>query len=235
MKGICFIPPLFKATVAGLKTQTRRIMDTQPDDSGLHDHTNFPLSVDSKLSGYWGTVAETGEDKEFKPRYKAGETVYLKEPYKVFRGGDDAWRFLYPTTKDFLLMDTEKVKHFSHVQLIESINRIIKSQNKSKSGYANKLFMPEWAARHYIDMLAIHPERLQDISDEDCFKEGIFLDRSDNPWSGLFFNGLPKDIGYLTPKEAYASLIDKINGKGTWDSNPFVWVYDYELTRKKQP
>jgi hypothetical protein len=30
--------------------------------------------------------------------------------------------------------------------------------------------------------------------------------------------------------EAYADLIDSIYGKGTWEQNPFVWIYDFELT-----
>lgn len=28
---------------------------------------------------------------------------------------------------------------------------------------------------------------------------------------------------------AYSALIDKISGKGTWDANPFVFVYEFEL------
>lgn len=32
-----------------------------------------------------------------------------------------------------------------------------------------------------------------------------------------------------TPREAFASLIDRVSGKGTWDRNPFVFVYDFEL------
>jgi hypothetical protein len=36
--------------------------------------------------------------------------------------------------------------------------------------------------------------------------------------------------GYNTPQEAYAFLFNKIHGKGTWEQNPFVWVYDFELT-----
>lgn len=32
-----------------------------------------------------------------------------------------------------------------------------------------------------------------------------------------------------SPKFAYAALIDKVSGKGTWESNPYVFVYDFEL------
>lgn len=64
MKGICFKEPLFIATIKGTKTQTRRIIKPQPDDTGLHNHSQFPLSVDSQMKGYWGTVSETGEELE---------------------------------------------------------------------------------------------------------------------------------------------------------------------------
>ena len=51
--------------------------------------------------------------------------------------------------------------------------------------------------------------------------------------NSIFLNG----VEYIkkeqpTPKEAYAALIDKINGKNTWDSNPFVWVYDFEFINR---
>ena len=36
---------------------------------------------------------------------------------------------------------------------------------------------------------------------------------------------------YHTPREAYAVLIDKVSGKGTWDKNPWVWAYDFELVK----
>ena len=29
----------------------------------------------------------------------------------------------------------------------------------------------------------------------------------------------------------YAALIDKISGKGTWENNPWVFVYDFELVK----
>lgn len=32
---------------------------------------------------------------------------------------------------------------------------------------------------------------------------------------------------YLTAKEAYAALIDAISGKGTWESNPWTFVYNF--------
>lgn len=47
-------------------------------------------------------------------------------------------------------------------------------------------------------------------------------------WYGLDVNGWP----YKTAIEAYSEIINEINGKGTWESNPYVFVYDYKLFEK---
>ena len=41
--------------------------------------------------------------------------------------------------------------------------------------------------------------------------------------------GWNNNFSFRTPQDAYASLIDRISGKGTWESNPYVFVYDFEL------
>lgn len=80
-----------------------------------------------------------------------------------------------------------------------------------------------------IQITRVSIERLQDISEEDCLKEGIW--RDDNV--GLegvtyWYHGLANS-SFRTAKEAYTALIDKISGKYTWESNPWVFVYDFEL------
>ena len=72
-------------------------------------------------------------------------------------------------------------------------------------------------------------ERLQDISDEDCLREGVLFSERyamhygipDYPHYGFFY--------YDTPRAALAALIEKVSGRGTWESNPLVWVYSFEL------
>lgn len=82
-----------------------------------------------------------------------------------------------------------------------------------------------------IQITRVSIERLQDISEEDCLKEGIW--RDDNV--GLegvtyWYHGLANS-SFRTAKEAYAALIDKISGKYTWESNPWVFVYDFKLIK----
>ena len=85
---------------------------------------------------------------------------------------------------------------------------------------------------HQIRITNVRIERLQDISDEDCLKEGL-------EWDGVAFQyyvNYKKETRHKTflgktPREAFAGLIDKVSGKGTWERNPYVWVYDFELVK----
>lgn len=77
-------------------------------------------------------------------------------------------------------------------------------------------------------------ERLRDISDEDCFKEGVIKGRvgsEDTHFMAAYYGpNMPLEPCVL-PQGAYALLIDRISGKGTWASNPWVFVYDFELVK----
>lgn len=82
--------------------------------------------------------------------------------------------------------------------------------------YKNKLFMPEKAARFFIKITNVRLELLKDITTEDIKAEGIHL---------LDENATDKD--YL---RAWETVWDRINGKiAPFDSNPYVWVYEFEL------
>lgn len=95
---------------------------------------------------------------------------------------------------------------------------------KEEIGWNNKMFVCAEDMPHHIRITKIRIERLQEISDEDCIAEGI--------WKGVtyWYHGLANSP-YRTAKEAYAALIDKISGKGTWKNNPYVFVYDFELIK----
>lgn len=99
---------------------------------------------------------------------------------------------------------------------------------KQSPGWRNKMFAKPSLMPHYIRITDIRVERLQDISDEDCMEEGIIRDDKEY----LFYcqiGNMPTFYAFPTPQSAYASLIDKVSGKGTWESNPYVFVYDFEL------
>lgn len=82
-----------------------------------------------------------------------------------------------------------------------------------------------------IRITNIRAERLQEISYEDCFAEGVVQQHGEGA-NGEIYSYIPYEKPlYSTPREAYAALIDKISGKGTWASNPYVFAYEFELVK----
>lgn len=102
---------------------------------------------------------------------------------------------------------------------------------KQSPGWNNKMFVRADLMPHHIRITDISVERLQDISDKDCLAEGIKVSPRGNIFSFIFTRGKKSVDGVFvdSPRKSYASLIDKVSGKGAWESNPYVFVYDFEL------
>lgn len=109
-------------------------------------------------------------------------------------------------------------------------------------GYENKMFVRADLMPHQIRITNVRVERLQDISDEDVYKEGFEKETSNNGcgnyahhWEAMLVYydslGRTREIRSRYPREAFAALIDKVSGKGTWQSNPWVFVYEFELVK----
>lgn len=103
------------------------------------------------------------------------------------------------------------------------------SRVKYYAGWTNKMFVRAKAMKHHIKITNVRVERLQDISEEDCIAEGIEKGDFTNTWDTFFFREGQNYITAKTARIAYSKLIDKVGKKGTWESNPWVFVYDFEL------
>ena len=154
-------------------------------------------------SGY-----ESIHGHEIKPKYEVGEIVAIAQSYK-----DSGY---YPDSLD---------RHPKDLS--------IRGLMKDSAGWNNKMFVKSYACKYHIKITNVKVERLQDISDEDCLKEGIYEDSGDDEFPPSIFYEFEgnKDNGFDTPREAFAALIDKVSGKGTWESNPYVWAYEFELMK----
>lgn len=98
-------------------------------------------------------------------------------------------------------------------------------------GWVNKKYVNSDLMPHRIRITDIRAERLQEISYEDCFAEGVVQQHGEGA-NGEIYSYIPYEKPlYSTPREAYAALIDKISGKGTWKNNPYVFVYEFELIK----
>ena len=141
--------------------------------------------------------------------YKVGDIVAIAQPYK-----------------DII----ECMAEYSDIIINAdgSINR------EFKAGWTNKMFVKAELMPHHIRITDVKVEYLQDISDEDCLREGIrYYHSSDKRWSNNSGYGyhIPKNGLHLfdTPYEAFANLFERISGKGAWKSNPWVVAYSFEL------
>jgi hypothetical protein len=81
------------------------------------------------------------------------------------------------------------------------------------------LFMPRAASRILLEIVDVRVERLQAVSAADAVAEGILR-------SGDGF--LLADGGIThAPVLAYRGVWERINGQGSWDANPLVWVVGF--------
>ena len=200
---------LTQAVLDGRKTMTRRIVSEKLLDRWT-DYDDFCNNV-SVENIY--TERQYYDKKDFflnNAPYKLGEVVAIAQRYSDCGNMPD-----YGLDEDgYPIMPTN-------------------------SGFFNKMFVKADLMPHHIEITGIKVERLQDISDEDCLKEGIVRQEvisNESPFLyayDAFLNGDNKYFAsrwFKNPKEAFAVLIDKVSGKGTWESNPFVFAYEFRLT-----
>ena len=202
---------LTKEVFEGRKTQTRRIIPESalakmPAFQEKFFNDTLDLLEERDLLIQYFLVDKYGDT-----RYSAGETIAIAMPYKDIV-------FYKPTM-------SEKTLNLIHIR-VEPDDSIKKSP-----GWTNKMFVKPELMPEHIRITGIRIERLQDISDEDCLKEGIkkswWMGASGKPLYGFGEH----DDRDTSPREAYAALIDKISGKGAWEKNPWVFVYDFELVK----
>lgn len=193
---------LTQAVLEGRKTQTRRIIPK----------AFFSLTWDEKNGTLWyensmGDFIDVRNSKY--ALYKVCEVVAVAQKYKDV-GIEDV------SDKDGFLYHTFTI-----------------------AGYDNKMFVRPDLMPHQIRITDVRVERLQDISDEDCIKEGVELNTRQYEYDGTKYYCV-RGLGYWrgfgctnfhTPREAFANLIDKVSGKGTWERNPYVFVYNFELVK----
>lgn len=147
-----------------------------------------------------------GENIIVKLRYKVGEVVAVAQSYEqAYRQGN---------------MDAD-----------DAIIRGLKYD----PGMCNKMYVRAALMPHQIRITGIRCERLRDISDEECMKEGVvdvtYFKTGERPYELFALPGHEYEETFNTPRQAFAALIDKVSGRGTWDRNPWVVAYEFELVK----
>jgi len=221
---------MVQAILDGRNTMTRRIVKPQPDDSGLWNDDTHPRSINSTLSGWNGTVNETGESKEFKCPYgQPGDILWVRETFYAYgrwvkngisKTGKQKFKFQDLTGTDF------QYKYFN-----EKPDRIKKGKLDGIGWYKRpSIFMPHKAARIFLEVVSVRVERLKDISEADAIGEGVghgFQMNAGWPDYMHIKNGICT-LTQDTAEMSFASLWESINGNGSWDANPWVWCISFK-------
>jgi hypothetical protein len=134
-------------------------------------------------------------DKE--PRYKIGEIVAIKQCYR----------------------DIMNYSFYNDKKLYYKVCNLM-----NEAGATNKMFVKNELMPHKIKITGIKQCRLQDITDDECLKEGIVKAEKGYIHINSTFN-------YSRPIGAFANLIYSLNGKGYWESNPLGYAYEFELVK----
>lgn len=210
MKKIMFSERLGlqQSVLDGSKTMTRRIA-TELNYPLIEDISEW--GQDDKCRAMLSVRYSTGLFNDVYPHYQPGEIVAVAQSYEQICLG-----FSEPRMRHDFGMRVSAVHHTGDLHSI--------------AGWTNKMFVKANLMPNRIQITNVKYERLQDITEEDCLREGLLAGEQEPKMYGF---RLPKGtvLSFTSPRDAFAALIDRISGKGTWQRNPFVFVYEFELLR----
>jgi hypothetical protein len=215
-KPILFSEPMVRAILEGRKTQTRRIMKPQPSaEWNAFDYDDVHRIVDDepqleKVIG-WGVSNEDGDEAYVSPYGQPGDLLWVREEYYQFghwepvlgaktKTGRQKRKFVVDTNGFLFEAPSECRKGIHHK------DPATPAWHKRRAR-----FMPRRASRITIEITNVRVERLQNISEEDARSEGI-----------------PNREYCRFPVDSYRELWGNINGVGSWEANPWVWVIEFK-------
>jgi len=193
---------LQQATFDRLKTMTRRVVPEKTMDA-WYDYADWVASVGMPQ----GVPCYTESMEEFlinRAPYKVGEIVAIAQSYRELSSDDNP----------LLILGDE----------IDYLGMSILKSAKETAGWNNKMFVKAEHMPHHIRIVHIKVEALGAISYHDCLREGII-------YTGSGYTCYQQGVLPLfrNPYAAFKALIDKLNRRGFFESNPIVYAYQYEL------
>jgi hypothetical protein len=224
-KPILFSTPMVKAILEGRKTQTRRVINPQPDDDGVNGVTveGFQTAL-YNAEEYWINTEE-GESKQVKPKYEKGDILWVRETFQM-----------YPAS--VILNGKAGNSPYKKIPKEKPVGYYIEYRATSDKVFCGKwrssLFMPKYAARLFLKVTSVRLERLQDISEKDAKAEGVYPCFWFQPFGKPEGESITFDHNQPTHKAAFFNLWDILNAKCgySWESNPWVWVYEFMRIEK---
>ncbi len=238
---------MVRATVAGTKTQTRRIIKLPPAPAALGEWQA------STIGGENGGRTAAGNEVPLQAviwHTRTGKT--LSCPHG--QPGDRLW------VRETWYCDHFEVQKGPYLEVPEARELLVYRADNERPYEAEQpvwrpsIHMPRWASRILLEIVSVRVERLNDCSEADAKAEGVMqLDgddsqrpevRTKNGWqlcptcagTGLRSTlgaggGVNFDVDCSdcdTHLKLYRHLWEAINGAGSWDASPWVWVIEFK-------
>lgn len=208
-RPILFSAPMVRALLDGSKTQTRRPITGPRYGLKVNKHPAEPSILADRVEEgpegfmFRGGVLQVGPIAC--PYGKPGERLWVRE----------AWADL-----EQLSDGNYQRQAIYRADDIEQYGDEDEPVNVTAPGmrWRPSIHMPRWASRILLEIVSVRVERLQAISDADAIAEGCSGYRpDDDPFHDV------------EPRDEYRELWEQINGAGSWDANPWVWVVEFRL------
>lgn len=230
-RPILFSGEMVRALLAGTKTQTRRIIKPQPDvtEERLREMDAWidGFTLSQQVDAAW----QHGFIDAKCPYGQPGDRVWVRETWAAHRDEDNL-----PPRECSRDVRFYAVEHGKQHGLNPRIGK-----------WRPSIHMPRWHSRILLEITDVRVERLQDISEADAEAEGcerLDSERDERDWklcpqcggTGLH-NALGSNGGVIfdvdcstcdTYVKRYRYLWEAINGAGSWDANPWVWVIEFK-------
>ncbi|WP_394650391.1 hypothetical protein [uncultured Deinococcus sp.] len=168
----------------------------------------------------WIASEEHGQAMQALAKHPAGVSM---------RGPCDGLRtFLCPYGKVGDRLWVRETWNFSDASTLSEPKAIYRAGDErsiSDPNWRPSIFMPRWASRILLEITDVRVERLQAISEKDARAEGAAAEFEVNVAEFVHGRKLPASTHYL----GFKHLWKEINGRESWDANPWVWAVSFRL------
>lgn len=211
-RPILFSGAMVRAILDGTKTQTRRVMNPQPGESFHRDLLAL------YLDGRWS-------ERRPPPFGVPGDRLWVRETWAP-HGARQPGPVMYAADGAIggWLDDGGGGRFWSHHGWVSGYAAPEKEGRwyGKPTRWRPSIHMPRWASRLTLEVSGVRVERLHDISEEDARAEGCA------PWPprGAMV-GQQVRPGFDTARDAFRALWEHINGPGSWEANPWLWVVEF--------
>ena len=206
-RPILFSGPMVRALLNGSKTQTRRVVKARADKNMGPRCVLQPHELAREVNR---------GDYQNCPYGQPGDRLWVRE----------TWQGPLATEDDHYPEGLYSPKFCEYAADGGPTPEFTTADDELVCRWRPSIHMPRWASRITLEITGVRVERLQDISEADAIAEGCAKNHNNYYWGGPHKAGGLKQMA--TARQAYQDLWESINGPGSWDANPWVWVVGFK-------